>query len=60
MDSVEKIQKLLKLIKPLITDVEDALEEDNYTFESEQNEISKMIFVVNSQDPEIIYEFMEN
>ena len=56
LDSVEKVQKLLKLIKPLITDVEDALEEDNYTFESEQNEVSKMIFVVNSQDPEVIYE----
>ena len=56
LDSVEKMQKLLKLIKPLITDVEDALEEDEYTFESEQNEVSKMIFVVNSQDPEVIYE----
>ena len=56
LDSVEKIQKLLKLIRPLIVDVEDAQEEDNYTFESEQNEVSKMIFVVNSQDPEVIYE----
>ena len=56
LDSVEKIQKLLKLIRPLIADVEDAQEEDNYTFESEQNEVSKMIFVVNSQDPEVIYE----
>ena len=56
LDSVEKIQKLLKLIRPLIADVEDAQEEDNYTFESEQNEVSKIIFVVNSQDPEVIYE----
>ncbi len=56
LDSVEKIQKLLKLIRPLIADVEDAQEEDNYTFENEQNEVSKMIFVVNSQDPEVIYE----
>ena len=56
LDSVDKIQKLLKLIRPLITDVEDALEEDYMTFESEQNEVSKMIFVVKSQDPEIIYE----
>ena len=56
LDSVDKIQKLLKLIRPLITDVEDALEEDYMTFESEQNEVSKMIFVVKSQDPEMIYE----
>ena len=57
LDSLEKVQKLLKLIRPLITDVEDASEEvDEYTFKGEQNEVGKMIFVVNSQDPEIIYE----
>jgi vacuolar protein sorting-associated protein 35 len=56
LDSVDKIQKLLKLIRPLITDVEDALEEDTETFESEQNEVSKMIFVVKSENPEVIYE----
>ena len=56
LDSVEKVQKLLKLIRPLIVDAEDALEEDDYTFEREQNEVGKMIFVVNSQDPEIVYE----
>ena len=56
LDSVEKLQKLLKLVRPLIADVEDALEEDAITFECDQNEVSKMIFVVNSQSPEIIYE----
>ena len=56
LDSMEKLQKLLKLIRPLITDVEDALEEDEIIFEEEQNEVAKMIFVVNSQDPEVIYE----
>ena len=56
LDSVDKVQKLMKLIKPLITDVEDALEEDNETFESEQNEVSKLIFVVKSENPEVVYE----
>ena len=56
LDSVDKVQKLLKLIRPLITDVEDAIEEDMITFDSEQNEVSKLIFVVNSHDPEVIYE----
>ena len=56
LDSVDKVQKLLKLIRPLITDVEDALEEDDETFESEQNEVSKLIFVVKSENPEVIYD----
>ena len=56
LDSVEKMQKLLKLIKPLISDSEDAIEEDNYTFENQQSEVCKIIYIVNSKDPEIIYQ----
>ena len=56
LDSVEKVQKLLNFIRPLIADAEDALEEDVYTFENEQNEVSKMIFAINSTEPEVIYE----
>jgi vacuolar protein sorting-associated protein 35 len=56
LDSVEKLQKLLKLVRPLIADVEDALEEDAITFECDQNEVSKMIFVVNSQNPQTVYD----
>ena len=56
LDSVDKVQKLLKLIRPLITDVEDSIEEDLITFDSEQNEVSKLIFVVNSHNPEVLYE----
>jgi len=56
LDSVEKAQKLLKLARPLVSDVEDAIEEDAYTFETEQIEVCKMIFAISSQDPEIIYE----
>ena len=55
-DSLEKVQKLLKFIRPLIADAEDALEEDSYTFQNEQNEVSKMLFAINSNDPEVIYE----
>jgi vacuolar protein sorting-associated protein 35 len=56
LDSVDKTQKLLKLVRPLVVDVEDAIEEDAYTFETEQIEVCKMIFAISSQDPEVIYE----
>ena len=56
LDSVEKMQKLLSLIKPLISESDANLDEDPYIVESEQNEVSKMIFSVKSQDPEVIYE----
>ena len=38
LDSFEKIQKLIKLIKPLLADAEDAIEEDNYSFENNQSD----------------------
>ena len=56
LDTVEKMQKLLTLIKPLLSESEANFEEDPYIVESEQTEVSKMIFSVKSQDPEIIYE----
>ena len=56
LDTLEKMQKLLSLIKPLIADTQEGFEEDDYTLESDQNEVSKMIFSVNSENPEVIYE----
>ena len=56
LDSLEKMQKMISLIKPLITDTGENIEEDEYTLESDQNEVSKMIFSVNSENPEVIYQ----
>ena len=56
LDSLEKMQKMISLIKPLITDTGESIEEDEYTLESDQNEVSKMIFSVNSENPEVIYQ----
>ena len=61
LDSLEKIQKLLRLIQPLLADSEDATEEDNYIFEN--SEVCKMIYIVKTEDPEVtlqIYEELKN
>ena len=55
LDTLEKIQKLLNIIKPLIID-EGYLDEDESSLQSQQNEVCKMIFSVNSENPEVIYE----
>jgi len=59
IDSLEKVQKLLKLIQPLISDSEDAVEEDNYTFENNQSEVCKMIYIVKTEDPETTFQIYE-
>ena len=59
LDSPEKIEKLLKLIKPLITESEDAEEEDKYTFEYGQSEVCKMIHVAKSDDPHVVLQIYD-
>ena len=56
IDSIEKVQKLLKLIKPLMEDSQDAVEEDQYTFENNQSQVCKLIYIINSTDPEVVYQ----
>ena len=63
LDSLEKIQKLIKLIQPLLVDSPDAIEEDNYSFDNNQSEVCKMIYIVKTEDPEItsqIYTELKN
>ena len=56
LDTVEKMQKLLNIIKPLLFSSEENLEENPYKHSIEQIELSKLIFAVKSQDPEVIYQ----
>lgn len=55
VDSLAKVQKLLKFENTLLEDSVDATEVDDFTFATEQNAMSKVIFVINSHDPEELY-----
>ena len=56
LDSLEKMQIIIKLIKPLLADAEDAVEEDTYSFENSQSQVCKMIYIVKTEDPEMAYQ----
>ena len=58
LDSIEKLQKLIKYIQPLLSDNKNKndLIEDTSVIEQEQNKVCKLLFCINSSDPEIIYE----
>ena len=59
LDTLEKIQKLIKLIKPLLGDAEDAIEEDTYSFENSQSQVCKMIYIVKTEDAEMAYQIYD-
>jgi hypothetical protein len=57
LDSVDKIQQLIKFIQPLLSDSKNKNEQtEDEVIEKEQNIVCKILFIVNSSDPEIMYE----
>ena len=59
IDSIDKIQKILELIKPLLEDSEEDEEEDKFDFDNEQSEVCKLIYIIKSPDPEIVYQIYD-
>ena len=57
LDSVDKLQQLIKFIQPLLSDSKNKNEQtEDEVIEKEQNIVCKILFIVNSSDPEIMYE----
>lgn len=57
MDSIDKLQQLIKFIQPLLSDSKNKNEQtEDEVIEKEQNIVCKILFIVNSSDPEIMYE----
>ena len=58
LDSIDNLQKIIKYIKPLLVDNKGNNEqmEDLTLIEKEQYIVCKLIFIINSNNPEIIYE----
>jgi hypothetical protein len=59
LDSIENLQKIIKYIKPLLTDNKnnnEQIDDDISIIEHEQYIVCKLIYIINSTNPEIIYE----
>ena len=54
LDSIEKINKLFLFIRPLLNNIKGPEEEKAPNFQKDQNTVSKLIFVVKSENPEIL------
>jgi vacuolar protein sorting-associated protein 35 len=56
IDSLDKIHKLFGFIQPLLRNIQSVEEENDPNFEVEQNTVAKLLFVIRSQDPEVLLE----
>ena len=60
LDTEEKVTKLLAFIKPLLEDSYENENEDEIEFESEQNIVAKLIFVICAKEPENLFKIYSN
>ena len=58
IDSLDKVQKILTYMKPLIEDGPDSVEIDEFQFDLEQTIVAKLVFVISSHSPEVIYDIL--
>ena len=58
LDSIENLQKIIKYIQPLLQDIKDknGQKENLSMIEKEQYIACKLIFIIKSTNPEVIYE----
>ena len=60
IDSLDSLDKVLKVIQPLLGDRRDSVEEEEYVYEYEQNIVSKLIYIIRTNNPEIIYRILND
>ena len=60
IDSLDSLDNVLKYIQPLLGDRRDSIQEDESTYEYEQSIVSKLVYIIKSNNPEIIYKILND
>ena len=60
IDSLDSLDNVLKYIQPLLGDRRDTIQEDESTYEYEQTIVSKLVFIIKTNNPEIIYKILND
>ena len=58
LDNSERVSALMDFIRPLLEDSPDAGEYDQYQFEYEQASVCKLLFVIQTSDPQNMYDIL--
>ena len=60
LDSLDSLDKILKYIKPLLTNSKDAIQEEDFVYEAEQSVVCKLIYIIRTNNIEIIYKILND
>jgi vacuolar protein sorting-associated protein 35 len=60
IDSLDSLDNVLKYIQPLLGDTRDSIQEDESTYEYEQSIVGKLVYLIRTNNPEIIYKILND
>ena len=60
IDSLDSLDKVLKYIQPLLGDTRESVQEDESTYEYEQSIVSKLVYIIRTNNPENIYKILND
>ena len=60
LDSLDSLDKILKYIKPLLTNSKDQIQEEDYVYEAEQSIVCKLIYIIRTNNIEVIYKILND
>ena len=60
LDSLDALDKILKYLRPLLGDTKDSVKEDESTYEYEQSIVCKLIYIIRTNNIEMIYKILND
>ena len=58
ISDLDSLDNVLRYIQPLLGDTRDSVQEDESTYEYEQTIVSKLVYIIRTKNPEIIYRIL--
>ena len=60
IDSLDSLDNVLRFIQPLLGDRRDSVQEEESIYEYEQSIVSKLVYIIRTNNPEIIYRILND
>ena len=60
LDSLESLDKIIKYLRPLLGDTKESIKEDEATYEHEQCIVSKLIYIIRTNNIEMVYKILND
>ena len=60
LDSLDSLDKILKYLRPLLADTKDSIKEDESTYEYEQSIVCKLVYIIRTNNIEMIYKILND